>query len=200
MLAQVSYTIRKKCNLYRVSIYYAETSKSKREILGMSNYRKKVDTVVCISPQNNNHLTRPSFSLLPPSFNKRVKKHQRKPHFFVSNNYVLMKEWAVATAGVTTYYIYYPKQFRTSLTRSHAWRRITKYSSKQTFWLPFPSLHPHTCAHITRYKVSDMDGITFIKTATVFFLVKGMMVETILYKYLTDPIPLYWTPCIKVHT
>ena len=88
-----------------------------RDSIGMSNYRKKV----CTSPQNNNHLTRPSFSqLLPSSFNKRVKKHQRKPHFFVSNNYVLMKEWAVATAGVTTYYIYYPKQFRTSLTRSHA--------------------------------------------------------------------------------
>ena len=51
-------------------------------------------------PQNNNHLTRPSFSLLPPFFNKRVKKHQRKPHFFVSNNYVLMKEWAVAAVGV----------------------------------------------------------------------------------------------------
>ena len=118
-------------------------------------------------PQNNNHLTRPSFSLLPPFFNKRVKKHQRKPHFFVSNNYVLMKEWAVAAVGVILLTnIYYPKQFRTSLTCSHAWRRITKYSSKQTFWLPFPSLHPHiyTCAHITvgtEYRVSDMDGVYF---------------------------------------
>ena len=37
------YTIRKKCNLDRVSLYYAETLKSKREI-GMSNY--KVSTTI----------------------------------------------------------------------------------------------------------------------------------------------------------
>ena len=42
--SRVSYTIRKKCNLDRVSLYYAETLKSKREI-GMSNYKESTTVV-----------------------------------------------------------------------------------------------------------------------------------------------------------